>query len=862
MLLLTGCGGSGSDDNNGSWSDEPDYPEPEAPAYVNASGVLAAAGNTAVDSDVNDPNANYRDNNGLEQAQTIPNPVTLGGYVNEAFTGSEGRSYNSGDAYDFFAVELLAGQTITLLIASPDLIANDLDLGLFDAGSGELLDASVSIGNTESLSIRQNGHYIIQVEAFSGYSNYVLSIGQHARLQQVFNPQSLRLSDDFAVAEVITRFKPKTTLSALSQQLSGLSLQHKAGKPEQAQLLSMDLSTTLQKHVQSSKTQAVPLRFKNLKTQRKYQTLMAIKQLQKQAGIQQAAPNYQLQALRVPNDRHYARQWHYPLINLPQAWDITTGSGNVIVAVVDTGVLLNHPDLRNKIGAGYDFISDTDIAMDGDGIDSNADDPGDQSPNGSTFHGSHVAGTIAASSDNDEGVAGIGWHTQIMPLRVLGKNGAGNDYSVAQAVRFAAGLSNSSGQIPAQRADVLNLSLGGPMISAELSSAIAQARTAGVLVVAAAGNNGNSQATYPAALEGVISVAAVGPDKRHASYSNTGATIDIAAPGGSTSRDLNGDGIPDGIFSTNGDDSESFEVRFTYGSSVGTSMATPHIAGVLALMKAVNANLSPNDFDELLSSGRISEDLGSNGRDNLYGYGLIDAHQAVLMALEIDGNPLPPPLPALSVQPASLNFGSFTQQLEFTVSNAGGGDLFIRSVHSDRPDVLNITALNTDSNGLGRYQIELQRSGLARGTYGASLEAETTQGVSQTIPMIWQVGSQSGGDAGTQYVLMIDPDSQQAVDETQVKAYQGHYDFYINDLPEGSYIIFSGSDMDNNGYICEAGESCGAYLTLENPTQLLLERSQDNIDFDVQFDTEFLSISSQAVATDSSKAQKFARPES
>ena len=133
----------------------------------------------------------------------------------------------------------------------------------------------------------------------------------------------------------------------------------------------------------------------------KMETLWMVRALRKQPGVNLAEPNYIRKPLLVPDDTYYSNQWHYPLINLPAAWDITTGSSDVVVAVVDTGVLLAHPDLSGQLIAGYDFISDPSISLDGDGVDANPDDPGDQEDeNGSSCHGTHVAGTSPAASNN------------------------------------------------------------------------------------------------------------------------------------------------------------------------------------------------------------------------------------------------------------------------------------------------------------------------------------------------------------------------------------------------------------------------------------------------------------------------------
>ncbi len=219
--------------------------------------------------------------------------------------------------------------------------------------------------------------------------------------------------------------------------------------------------------------------------------------------------------------------------------------------MVDTGVRSDHPDLRGKLVAGFDFINDPGRANDGDGIDPDPFDPGDRigaSLTGS-FHGTHVAGTIGAASENVEGVAGVTWRARIMPLRVLGVGG-GTVFDIAQAIKFAVGVPNASGTLPDRPAAVINLSLTVLGEAPILRDAVDQATAAGALVVAAAGNTASDALLTPAAFENSLSVAAVDPLGALAPYSNFGPRIDLTAPGGSTRVDLNGDSFPDGVLST------------------------------------------------------------------------------------------------------------------------------------------------------------------------------------------------------------------------------------------------------------------------------------------------------------------------
>ena len=267
-------------------------------------------------------------------------------------------------------------------------------------------------------------------------------------------------------------------------------------------------------------------------------------------GVRCASPNYLVQALTQPNDTFYDKQWHYPQIKLPQAWDVTTGSQNVIVAVLDTGIVSAHPDFAGRLIGGFDMISDPQRARDGNGRDSNPEDVGDLiTPQGSSFHGTHVAGTIGANGNDGQGIAGVDWNCRLMVVRVLGQGGGTID-DIANGILFAAGLPNASGAVPPQRADVINMSLGGPGLNPVLQAACNQAAAAGVLLVAAAGNDNTDQPSSPAAFDSVLSVGAVDAVKQRAPYSNFSPTVDIWAPGGDMSADRTGDNFPDGVLST------------------------------------------------------------------------------------------------------------------------------------------------------------------------------------------------------------------------------------------------------------------------------------------------------------------------
>jgi serine protease len=299
-------------------------------------------------------------------------------------------------------------------------------------------------------------------------------------------------------------------------------------------------------------------------------------------------PNYIYQAFEAPNDPDYDKQWNLRSINVESAWDETKGSG-VTVAVIDTGIS-EVPDLKaTKFVKGYDFVNDR--------IDA-SDDAG---------HGTHVAGTIAQSTNNNYGVAGIAYEASLMPLKVLGASGGGTVADIAEAIRYAAD----------NGADVINMSLGGAGESQLMEDAINYAHQKGVVVIAAAGNSNQNSASYPARYPHVIGVAALDSVGVKAPYSNFGAGVDISAPGGSEAGKILQETI----------DPESGQSIFE--GYQGTSMAAPHVAGVAALVKAAGVK----EPDEILNILKQSSRVVKEDPLNHFGAGHLDAAAAVKLAV-------------------------------------------------------------------------------------------------------------------------------------------------------------------------------------------------------------------------------------
>ncbi|AMV72482.1 S8 family peptidase [Desulfuromonas carbonis] len=849
LLLLAGCG-----DNTPTKSLAPVTPPPVT--TYSLSGTITAAAGSAVDGDTNDPAAPLVANNLPDNAQQLPNPVVLGGYSTFVATGQNGdRFVSTRDEQDWYRMTLAAGQTISLTIAdhdgNPGNLANpDLDLFLVDPvlyqtdPANSTVQSSEGHGPQETILVQNSGDYYVQVFAFNSGSNYTLTVGQAPAM---VNGSALHIEDEFVPGEVIVRFRENAdgagiTPQAASDRAAALGLDYRAGRPGAPMLFRQQVAVAsprtlaITPEASSRSALGVPLPSKRA-------TLDLVKSLRRRADVVSADLNYIRRSSLVPNDTLFSHQWNAELINLPQAWELTTGNPAVVVAVLDTGVLMNHPDLAGRLCTasddcrGYDLIADPIVAGDGDGIDPDPEDVGDKGlPDGSSgFHGTHIAGIAGAAGNNGTGIAGVDWAARIMPIRTLGIGG-GTSYDVMQGVLYAAGLANDSGAVPAKPADVINLSLGGGGASDYEQAIFTQVRDLGIIVVAAAGNAHNL-VDYPAALTGVVAVSAVDIDKKLAPYSNFGAAVDIAAPGGDSTTDRNGDGFADGVISTCGDD-HTLPVKYTYVPYQGTSMATPHVAAVAGLMKGEYPALTPAEFDTLLAAGSLTEDLGGDGpavRNDSFGYGLIDAQKSVLAAIgRANGGTLPA---SLAISPSYLNFGAGSTSLSLTLSNSGGGVLNVTAV-TPNASWLTVDASAVPHGGLGTYTINIDRTGLTSATYAATLTIVTDQPASYPVTVLMQVGASGIANAGFQHIELVDAASGSRLTGLTKAAdpVTGTYSYSFTGVPPGNYLVRSGTDSDHDGQICDPGESCGAYPLRNNPSVISVTTgNRTGLDFSSSF---------------------------
>lgn len=413
---------------------------------------------------------------------------------------------------------------------------------------------------------------------------------------------------------------------------------------------------------------------------------------------------------QTPDDPRFADQWHYDYVpgvseglNLLPAWDITTGSPDIVVAVLDTGIL-PHADLAGRTVPGYDFITSLSTANDNDhqsannSRDPDPSDPGDwvkanacgypHDAASSSWHGTHVAGTIGANSNNGADVAGVDWQARILPVRVLGRCG-GNSSDLIDAIRWAAGLDVPDTPSNSHPARVINMSLSGSgtcSTSLFLQAAIDDATAAGAIIVVAAGNESRLADFYfPAGCNNVITVSAANRAGSLAWYSNYGSSVEVAAPGGETYPNAS-----DGVLSTL-NDGQTVPGDDILAFYQGTSMAAPHVAGLASLMLALRPGLTPAQVSEIIQTTARDFPASAECTPNRCGEGLVDAY-AALSALDVSLSPPALIAPEDGATPA-------TSQPALAWAAVTGADAYRLVVAEDDSFTTNVIDTTVNSTG-------------------------------------------------------------------------------------------------------------------------------------------------------------------
>lgn len=403
-----------------------------------------------------------------------------------------------------------------------------------------------------------------------------------------------------------------------------------------------------------------------LRTQGAWTSRLLMKRLYDVGYVDYAEPNIQAELpepdanLRVqfqPNDsllQTHAVRYPLELLQAEQAWDLSQGSENVTVAVIDTGVDPNHPDLQGKLVPGYDFVNE------------------DNDPSDDHGHGTHVAGIIAAHINNGLGIAGLAPKVKIMPLKALNENKGGKFRNAARAIRWAT----------EKGAQVINLSLAGNSDNNDLREAIQDALAKGVVVVSAMGNDQGQQPQYPAFYSsmGLISVGAVGPDQQRARFSNYGSWMSVVAPGV-------------GIVSTTPANNREGPCVAGSGNACytaidGTSQASPYVAALAALLRSQQGSWSPAEIKSVIEQTAL--DLGANGVDDEYGHGLIQPLAALRQTSAQSKTPVVPQIRRLTASPFFIRTGEtvhLKMQLSGSQPNAYGWATAAGKISGNGPEV-------------------------------------------------------------------------------------------------------------------------------------------------------------------------------
>ncbi len=814
---LSGCGGSGSGSDGKT-------------ALYTVSGQLTTPEFAVRDADVPVEGALTPGNNTDAEAQPLPNPFVVGGYVSPAAQDS-GTLHFPQDTADIYRVYLHQDDSVrldyfsALSSASPGpLSALTLEMEPeADAASGKQTDGAA--GSPLKLTAQVAGYHLIRIRLNTGTTpvSYVLSLGGTGTSTAASRYGGL----NFVPGEALVQFRGDVpAMRALGSGVEVIAGDTRFGfhvrQPGVVRSLSAagDLSARLS-------------------------TLAWIESLRTRPDVAWAEPNYLRRAAFVPNDPLYADyQWALSeSLNMASAWDRIPAPGEgAVVAVIDSGIVKSHPELAGQLVEDadmYDFVSAASLDLDETpGRDPDPSDPGDKAyGTTSSFHGTLVAGVIAALTDNARDGASVASHARIMPLRVLGKNGEGTDADIIEAIKFAAGLPNASGRLPSRPADVINLSLGQATPDTALQNAIDQvaALPDAPIIVAAAGNEATSVPFYPAAYDNVISVSALTRDNTLATYSNYGSTIDVAAPGGDTA---------DPILTTGAVEQGGGLYTGPFLAS-GTSIAAPHVSAVAAMLRAKRgSSFGPQAFRSLLAD--ITDDLGDPLR---FGAGRINADKAALKALDPDAE-------LVSADVTRLLLGSPTDTATFTLSWPSGRTPVIDSVTPttlNGGDWLSVEEVGTNADGSVTW-----RAGVKPGT---ELPTDTrltgvidivtpNNTLRLTVNYLQTTAAIAYGDVGTVYVQLRDTQDDSRVYEVAVATQEGSpAAFSLSGIPAGTYILLASTDRDGDNVIAEDGEAVALYPVTTDPQELTIGSSLTGLSLGLSYRTPVASSAGSGIPT-------------
>lgn len=759
------------------------------------------------------------------EVQPLKNPSQVIGHV------KYDAESDINDKWDLYSIDLVGGQYASLETTEWDEDEpnkNDLDLYVLDSNGG-IYNSSTGSETYEVVTLPASGTFYVAVQAYNGKSRYVLTIGSVYQGFKLSNYSSevaieknkIRIAprNDDVVFKSLIENDRYNKLNFQRESFFNFKRSNLTSNPSNLYEVS-EYDAELARAKRLFKESIAGSFFKPTHEQiddilfRKYISLTA--SLQKDFYVEPSFKVSSLGAFQATD--YYKLQWNHHNINTAEAVNAVGNIlNNTVVAVLDEG----SPTKTSGVYGAIDFV-------DGghDFVDNDSDPTGPTVNN----HGTHVAGIIAA--DNTKEYLN-GMSVRVLPIRVLGPNGGSTD-GIINGLKYAGGETNSSGtsynsvDFPISS---INMSLGGCYTSEyecnEISNFIARS---GIPVVVASGNckcNGISSPSYcpvatsPAQCEGVIRVAATDFANDRAPYSSYDQTVDIAAPGGNRNVDMNADGNPDGVLSYSADDDAQFWQ--------GTSMAAPHVAGTIALMKVVNPTLTPTDIDNMIIEGKMTTDIDVAGKDVYTGYGLLDAVKSVEEASKFEsGSAIKD---SVNVSPTQLQYAFTIDDLNVTITKVGSGDLSITGVYADQTDGVLYYA---PSAGLpfGTYRFSIDRSFYTQGSYQNTFYFGLSDGTYPRITATFAVGDERlAPNLGLAYALLIDDESGEVIQEKTLDISTGVANYEFSNIDSSKkYRISVGSDIDNDNVICQWGEFCDTIPSTNDPENTFFSLDQNLTD--------------------------------
>ena len=828
ILLVVGCGGGSASEESADGTTPSPTPAPAEEKY-NIRGEVTLNGNLIIDSDVPNKAFSFLSNNQSSEAQPAFSPVTIIGYAGEHISDEGEYTY---DPLDVFVLNV-EDTTINISLYQTNSSA-DLDIFIYDeADLSSPVSFSANLTSFESLSFNGSGIYYLVVDSDMSArgSKYAMVIAER--------DEESTTNTIIDTGEFLIKAKQDSELysnNSWESQNQFRDIFKSIPKEEEIIKVKPDYEN-IENILNKS--------YLKMKVSNEFQLdLELVTELRKIKTLQQLRikfPGYLLDLNHVyfpdadpepfsPDPFYDEYQWNLRQINTKEALDLVgQDTKDIVVAVLDSGAPTEDSFAYQNssfVDDGYDFVSDTDSSFDGDGLDDDPTDPDFQpvQSDGEIFgsHGSHVATTISAKNDGNE-INGLAVKT--LPLRVCGsdrsENGGGcSSYDQLQAFYYLQGKNNDSGEVYDADAygdvEIINMSLGGGGNNQIICNEIVNLKNAGIFVVASAGNEGNSAIRFPASCEYAFSVSSTKYDEQLSTFSSFNDYVDIAAPGGQVSEDLDGNEIGDGIlaysFKNSSHDGNDYKGLQVYN---GTSMAAPHVSGYFGLIKYLDSDITFDELDLLLKSGQLTKDIGLPGKDDLFGHGLMDMYKGLsLLTTGVDFASLAYP----RLSPGKVFMGYALEDKTFEITKVGDGNLEITNIDiQDINGVLTYEASDVDIDGFGTYKALINRTNLSDGSFVSLIKFSFSNDTHASIPVLYASGESKEKETVDQLWICAVNDDDEIIPCDVMQMERGVASFRIREVPNDTYTqVFACTTLAdnlsfNNSGICGPGDLRGEY---------------------------------------------------